>query len=147
MEQKRGRTGFQISRLGAGLSESGYRLTLTEEQTAASVLSARRDGSINFSTRHQCLLFTTLARSLLAAPWHTRNDYVHNGKCGHAAGDWTGDWTAATVTSIDRSLRLRTDILDLVQLHSCGLDILKQGRGSDYRLPAGTGRRWQSALY
>lgn len=129
MEQKPlGRTGFQVSRLGAGLSEIGYRLTLAETQTAASVLNQALDSGINFLDTSACY---NISEELIGRTVsHRRHEYFLATKCGHATGDWTGpDWTAATVThSIDRSLRrLQTDVLDLVQLHSCGLDVLQQG--------------------
>jgi hypothetical protein len=51
-------------------------------------------------------------------------------KAGHLAGDDDGRaWTAETVRdSVERSLRrLRTDHLDVVHLHSCGVDVLERG--------------------
>jgi aryl-alcohol dehydrogenase-like predicted oxidoreductase len=50
-------------------------------------------------------------------------------KCGHGGGWSRADWRAdALLKSIERSLkRLRTDRVDLVQLHSCSLDVLKRG--------------------
>jgi hypothetical protein len=57
---------------------------------------------------------------------HRRKDYLLFTKVGH----WPEDgWTAAGVQqSIERSLvRLRTDYLDVVHLHSCGVDVLERG--------------------
>jgi len=50
-------------------------------------------------------------------------------KVGHAAGWSRDDWRPpAILKSIERSLeRLRTDALDLVQLHSCSEGVLKKG--------------------
>src|SRR6266849_7103849 len=50
-------------------------------------------------------------------------------KCGHARGWGRADWRPAPLlASIERSLRrLETDYLDLIQLHSCSLDELRQG--------------------
>lgn len=61
-----------------------------------------------------------------------RDDYYLFTKCGHAAGeelpdypDWNPNLLEA---SIDRSLRrLRTDHIDLMQLHGCSLDTLREG--------------------
>ncbi|MCB0093162.1 MAG: aldo/keto reductase, partial [Caldilineaceae bacterium] len=38
-------------------------------------------------------------------------------------------WTRQTVRdSIERSLqRMQTDVIDLMQLHSCGIDVLEKG--------------------
>lgn len=50
-------------------------------------------------------------------------------KCGHASGLPFQDWTPQLISaSIDRSLeRLRTDYLDLIQLHSCSAAVLRSG--------------------
>jgi aryl-alcohol dehydrogenase-like predicted oxidoreductase len=59
-----------------------------------------------------------------------RDDYFLATKCGHITGGYEGeDWTAKTVTdSIDRSLkRLQTPYLDLIQLHTCSVEILEKG--------------------
>jgi len=123
-----GNTGLEISRLGAGLSEIGSRLSLTDEDTAARVLNGALDGGINFLDTSACygiseeLIGRTIA--------HRRHEYVLATKCGHITGGYAGEeWTAKTVTdSIDRSLeRMRTDFIDLMQLHSCEVDVLERG--------------------
>jgi aryl-alcohol dehydrogenase-like predicted oxidoreductase len=52
-------------------------------------------------------------------------------KCGHVVDDKgrQSDWSkAGIVKSVERSLkRLKTDVVDLLQLHSCSLDELKKG--------------------
>lgn len=50
-------------------------------------------------------------------------------KCGHPDGWGRGDWRPASLlASIERSLRrLRTDHVDLVQLHSCSEAVLRRG--------------------
>jgi aryl-alcohol dehydrogenase-like predicted oxidoreductase len=61
---------------------------------------------------------------------HRRADFVLASKCGHVTGGYEGEaWTAQTVRdSIDRSLvRMKTDVIDLMQLHSCGVDVLEKG--------------------
>jgi aryl-alcohol dehydrogenase-like predicted oxidoreductase len=61
---------------------------------------------------------------------HRRKDYHLISKCGQAFEElpgkaWSGELIAATV---DRALRrLQTDRLDVMLLHSCDLDVLKQG--------------------
>jgi hypothetical protein len=65
---------------------------------------------------------------------HRRKDFYLFTKCGHATGldlsdiD-TGSWDAEVIIkSIDRSLKnLRTDYLDLIQLHSCTRKVLEKG--------------------
>jgi aryl-alcohol dehydrogenase-like predicted oxidoreductase len=129
MEQRElGKTGLMVSRLGLGLSELGA-LSLSQEQTAARILNTALDNGINFLDTAACydnseeLIGRTIAGR--------RDDFVLSTKAGHVAGDHVGqDWTAATVRdSIERSLaRMRTDHLDVVHLHSCGVDILERGQ-------------------
>ena len=66
-------------------------------------------------------------------------DFYLFSKCGHAAGINLPDWDPKLLEqSIDRSLRrLKTDHLDLIQLHSCSLEQLQTG---DVLAP------WASAL-
>ena len=122
-----GNTGLQISRLGVGLSEIGG-LSLKEQATAGQVLNSALDAGINFLDTSACYNNSEELIGLTVA--HRRDEYILATKCGHVAGGYTGQaWTAKTVRdSIDRSLaRMNTDRLDLVQLHSCGVDVLEQG--------------------
>jgi aryl-alcohol dehydrogenase-like predicted oxidoreductase len=123
-----GKTSLTVSRLGAGLAEIGSRLTLADEARAARVLNTALDGGTNFLDTAACygiseeLIGRTIA--------HRRDDYILATKAGHVAGGYDGDeWTAQTITdSIERSLtRMATDRLDLVQLHSCGVNVLERG--------------------
>jgi len=123
-----GNTGLKVSRLGAGLAEIGEQLTLGDVAVAGRVLNAALDGGINFLDTAACygiseeLIGRTIA--------HRRSEYVLATKCGHVTGGYTGQpWTAQTVRdSIDRSLtRMKTDHLDLVQLHSCDVAVLERG--------------------
>jgi aryl-alcohol dehydrogenase-like predicted oxidoreductase len=58
-----------------------------------------------------------------------RSDYYLFTKCGHPETPGVGDWRPESLLqSIERSLRrLRTDRVDLLQLHSCSEDELRQG--------------------
>jgi aryl-alcohol dehydrogenase-like predicted oxidoreductase len=124
-----GKTGLKVSRLGVGLAEIGHQLTFPDEAQAADVLNTALDAGINFLDTAACygiseqLIGRTIA--------HRRQEYVLATKCGHVTGGYDGEeWTAQTVRdSIDRSLRrMQTDYLDLVQLHSCGVEILERGK-------------------
>jgi len=123
-----GKTGLNVSRLGIGLAEIGFELTLEEVNHAAQVLNTALDNGITFLDTSACydiseeLIGRTIA--------HRRDEYVLATKTGHVTGGYDGEaWTTQTVRdSIDRSLkRMKTDHLDLVQLHSCGIDILERG--------------------
>jgi aryl-alcohol dehydrogenase-like predicted oxidoreductase len=123
-----GKTGLEVSRLGVGLSELGYQLTLADEAQAANVLNTALDGGINLLDTAACYGISEelIGRTIS----HRRQEYVLATKCGHVAGGYQGEeWTAQTIKdSIERSMRrMRTDYLDLVQLHSCGVDVLERG--------------------
>jgi aryl-alcohol dehydrogenase-like predicted oxidoreductase len=123
-----GKTGLQVSRLGAGLAEIGFGLTFAEEAQAAQVLNAALDGGITFLDTAACYDISEELIGRTVA--HRRHEYALATKCGHVTGGYEGEeWTAQTVRdSIDRSLvRLQTDYVDLVQLHTCGVDILERG--------------------
>ncbi len=126
-----GRTGLAVSRLGVGLAEIGE-LELEEARRAAEVLNAALDNGINFFDTAACygvseeLIGQTIARR--------RSEFVLATKAGHVVDGYTGEpWTAQTISdSIDRSLRrMRTDYLDLVQLHTCSVAILERGEVID----------------
>ncbi|TVQ27109.1 MAG: aldo/keto reductase [Spirochaetaceae bacterium] len=122
-----GRTDLVVSRLGVGLSEVGFELTSADVDRAAAVLNAALDAGITFLDTAAC--YNVSEELLGKAVSHRRSEFVLATKCGHVAGGYEGEsWTRATVRdSIDRSLeRMRTDHLDLVQLHSCGVDVLER---------------------
>jgi hypothetical protein len=123
-----GRTGLTVSRLGAGLSEIGYQLSLDQADEASRVLNRALDGGITFLDTSACYGYSEsfIGRSIA----HRRDEYVLATKAGHVTGDYEGEaWTGRTITdSIERSLRrMKTDRLDLVQLHSCDVDVLERG--------------------
>ena len=120
-----GKTGLQVSRLGAGLAEIGE---LTDAATAAEVLNTALDAGINYLDTAACYGDSELWIGRTIA--HRRDEYVLGSKAGHVVGEATGEeWTVETIQeSIERSLvRMCTGYLDLVQLHSCGIEILERG--------------------
>ena len=124
-----GKTGYKVSRLGAGLAEIGMELSFDEVKQAGSVLNNALDMGINFLDTAACYgISEELIGSTVA---NRRDEYVLVTKAGHARGGGLNgsDWTYETVRdSIDRSLRrLNTDYVDLVQLHSCGIPDLEKG--------------------
>jgi len=126
MERRRlGRTGLQVSVLGFGGSEIGYERAsvATVERLLGRAIDAGLDvidtaecyerseeliGQALGARRRECRLFT---------------------KCGHPSGWGRTDWRPASLlSSIERSLRrLRTDHVDLIQLHSCSEAVLRKG--------------------
>jgi aryl-alcohol dehydrogenase-like predicted oxidoreductase len=126
MERRRlGRTGIAVSALGFGASEFGQKRTALK--MAASILGSALDAGLNVIDTAAC--YGNSEELIGRAVGHRRKDFYILTKCGHASGLPFEDWTPALVEpSIDRSLkRLRTDYLDVVQLHSCDERQLRQG--------------------
>ena len=132
-----GKTGLKITRLGLGLAEISRQERSKVVAEADRVLNAALDGGINFLDTAAC--YGRTEEIIGATVAHRRKEYILATKCGHTTDDgdrgtpWTEheSWTGPAVSeSIDRSLRrLQTDHLDIVQLHSCDVDILEHGAG------------------
>jgi hypothetical protein len=126
MERRRlGRTDMDVSALGFGGAEIGYDGV---KQTAATrLLNAALDAGLNVVDTAECYgdSETLIGRAVSAR----RREFYLFTKVGHAAGWDRSDWRApAILKSIARSLeRLRTDAVDLVQLHSCSEGVLRRG--------------------
>jgi hypothetical protein len=122
-----GSTGFETSRLGVGLSEIGS-FELSDQAQATNVLNTALDNGINFLDTSACY---GISEELVGnGVSQRRDDYFLATKAGHVARGYEGEaWTFQTVVdSIDRSLRLlQTDHVDVVQLHSCDIDVLEKG--------------------
>lgn len=123
-----GKTGLEISRLGIGLSETGFNLSEAEQSQASEVMNAALDKGINFLDTAAC--YDLSEEQLGAAVSHRRSEFVLATKAGHSLPRGEGeDWTADVISqSIDRSLkRMKTDHVDVLQLHSCTVEILERG--------------------
>ena len=124
-----GDTGFEASRLGVGLAEVGFELSLDDQQQASNVLNTALDRGINFLDTAACY---DISEELIGnGVSHRRDEFFLATKAGHITGGYQGgSWTYQTVVdSVDRSLkRLKTDHLDLVQLHSCDVAVLEAGK-------------------
>ncbi|MDI9259535.1 aldo/keto reductase [Alicyclobacillus sendaiensis] len=119
-----GRTGMRVSALGFGGSEIRGSDVATVERLLASAL----DAGLNVIDTGEC--YGDSEELIGRAVGHRRSEYFLFTKCGHRSGLETPDWAPETIrASIDRSLkRLRTDYVDLMQLHSCSLAVLEEGR-------------------
>lgn len=124
-----GRTNLSVSPLGFGGSEIGYRGATQE--TVTRLLNAALDAGLNVIDTAEC--YKNSEELIGQAVAHRRKDFHLFTKVGHEHGwDKEHDWSAASIErTIERSLkRLRTDCVDLVQLHSCRLDILERGEAT-----------------
>ncbi|HLH00835.1 MAG TPA: aldo/keto reductase [Bryobacteraceae bacterium] len=122
-KRKLGKTGLEVTVLGFGGSEIGYRGV--PQDTVHRLINSALDAGLNIIDTAEC--YPDSEEKIGQAVSRRRNEYFLFTKCGHN-GDGK-DWDPATMTaSVDRSLkRLRTDRLDLLQLHSCTEQQLRQG--------------------
>jgi aryl-alcohol dehydrogenase-like predicted oxidoreductase len=120
-----GKTGLEVSVLGFGGSEIGYEEVPPD--TVQRLLGGALDAGLNVIDTAECYLASEELIGRAVA--HRRSDFHLFTKCGHASGIDYPDWDPRLLAeSIDRSLkRLRTGYLDLVQLHSCSADVLRDG--------------------
>ena len=126
MEQRRlGKTDMVASVLGFGGSEIGYQRV--SGRTVARLLGSALDAGLNVIDTAECYEESEVLIGRALGP--RRREFHLFTKCGHARGWGRADWRPAPLlASIERSLRrLETDYLDLIQLHSCSLDELRQG--------------------
>jgi aryl-alcohol dehydrogenase-like predicted oxidoreductase len=121
-----GKTGLEVSRLGVGLAEIG-KLTMDDVTKASQVLNTALDEGINFLDTSACYGNSEVLIGRTVA--HRREDYILATKCGHITDGYEGEaWTVRTIKdSIERSLkRLQTDYLDIIQLHTCSVEVLEK---------------------
>ena len=121
---------MEVSRLGIGLAAISQE-TLDDIKSIERVLGTALDSGINFFDTAECYHDSEemVGRAISAR----RSEFFLATKFGHTLTDNGHDivpaWSAADISaSIDLSLRrLRTDHVDLLQLHTCGLDVLQKG--------------------
>ncbi len=126
IERRRlGRTGLAVSALGFGGSEVGYQRV--SQRAVDRLLGQALDAGLNVVDTAECY---DGSESLIGHALRGRRQecYVFT-KCGHPHGGYRGDWRLdSLLKSIERSVkRLATDHVDLIQLHSCSLEVLKRG--------------------
>ncbi len=126
-KRKFGKTDMQVALLGFGGAEIGYEKT--DQATVAKLLNAALDAGLNVVDTAECYIDSEV--QIGEAIGGRRKEYYLFTKCGNIKPDGSrgDDWSKdGILKSVERSLkRLKTDVLDLVQLHSCSLDELKKG--------------------
>jgi aryl-alcohol dehydrogenase-like predicted oxidoreductase len=118
-----GKTGMNVTVLGYGGAEIGYRGV--PEETVERLINGALDAGLNVIDTAEC--YVDSEEKIGKVVSRRRNEYFLFTKCGH---DKDGDhWNPKKMAEqIDRSLkRLQTDRVDLLQLHSCSEDQLRQG--------------------
>jgi aryl-alcohol dehydrogenase-like predicted oxidoreductase len=112
-----------VTVLGFGGAEIGYEDAPFE--TVERLLHSALDAGLNLIDTAEC--YKTSEEMIGRAVSGRRAEYFLFTKTGHSDGG--DDWNPKTMAEgIDRSLqRLRTDLVDLIQLHSCSEDLLRKG--------------------
>ncbi len=126
MEQRKlGNTDMSVSILGFGGSEIGYeRASL---RAVSELLNNAIDHGLNVIDTAEC--YEASEELIGKAVGKRRKDYYLFTKCGHEHGWGQPDWRASSLErTFNRSLkRLKTDYVDLIQLHSCAEEELRKG--------------------
>jgi aryl-alcohol dehydrogenase-like predicted oxidoreductase len=118
-----GKTGMGVTVLGFGGAEIGFQGVPLE--TAGRLLNGALDAGLNVIDTAECYINSEELIGQTVAG--RRNQFFLFTKCGH---DKDGDhWNPQKMASqVGRSLhRLKTDRVDLLQLHSCTEEQLRQG--------------------
>ncbi len=118
-----GKTGMDVTVLGFGAAEIGYRGV--PQDTVDRLINSALDAGLNIIDTAEC--YPGSEEKIGQAVSSRRSEYFLFSKCGH---DNDADhWNPKKMDQqIDRSLkRLRTDRVDLVQLHSCTEQQLRHG--------------------
>jgi aryl-alcohol dehydrogenase-like predicted oxidoreductase len=127
MEKRRlGQTDMDVSVLGFGGAEIGFENASTE--TVETLLKSALDAGLNVIDTAEC--YRGSEELIGQTVSNRRQDFYLFTKCGHPNGAESGaNWSRDSILqSVERSLqRLRTDHVDIVQLHSCSESELRKG--------------------
>ena len=121
-----GKTGFEVSRLGFGSAPVGY--LKTEQERATQVMTLLLDAGVNLIDT--AASYPGSEQVIATAVGHRRDQFFLVSKCGSSLGDLPGKaWSPELITAtVDRSLKnAKVDYLDAMLLHSCSLEVLRQG--------------------
>ena len=123
--RKFGKTDMEFSVLGFGGVEIGWNNEPLE--TVEELLNSALDAGLNVIDT--AAAYRTSEELIGKAVGRRRKEYFLLTKCGAVDGFTRYDWSKKGVLeTIEQSLRkLKTDYLDIAQLHSCSAEILRQG--------------------
>lgn len=155
MESRRfGKTDMNVSVLGFGSSEIGYEGASLS--TVNKLLNEALDAGLNVIDTAEC--YVASEELIGKAIGKRRDEYYLVTKVGHERGWSYPDWRPESLLrSLERSLkRLKTDYVDLIQLHSCSeaelrkghvIDALRRARESGYARYIGYSGDSKPAMY
>jgi aryl-alcohol dehydrogenase-like predicted oxidoreductase len=125
-KRKLGKTNLEVSVLGFGGAEIGFNPKQTQADVNA-LLNSALDAGLNFvDTAAGYLKSEQMIGEALGT---RRKEFYLITKCGALDGFTRSDWTKKGILeTIETSLRdLKTDYLDIAQLHSCSSETLQRG--------------------
>ena len=125
-KRKFGKTDMDFSVLGFGGAEIGYDNSMTQE-TAGELLNSALDAGLNVIDT--AAAYKSSEKLIGNAVGKRRKEFYLLTKCGALEAFTKSDWSKKGILeTIETSLRnLKTDYLDIAQLHSCDSEILKRG--------------------
>jgi len=124
-KRKLGKTVMQVSALGFGGAEIGF--SGSDEKAVHTLLNRALDAGLNVVD--SAAAYLTSEELIGKAISHRRGEFYLLTKCGALDGFSRSDWSyAGLIRSAEASLqRLRTDYVDVIQLHSCSEELLRAG--------------------
>jgi aryl-alcohol dehydrogenase-like predicted oxidoreductase len=124
-KRKFGKTDMEFSVLGFGGAEIGWSGETVE--TVEQLLNSALDAGLNVIDT--AAAYKTSEELIGAAVGKRRKEFYLLTKCGALDAFTREDWSKKGILeTIENSLRnLKTDYLDIAQLHSCSSEILKRG--------------------
>ena len=133
-KRKFGKTDMEFSVLGFGGAEIGW--DNQEQQTVEDLLNSALDAGLNVIDT--AAAYKTSEQLIGNAISERRNDFYLLTKCGALDAFTREDWTKnGILETIENSLRnLKTDHLDIAQLHSCSSEVLNRGEAIEGLLRA-----------
>jgi aryl-alcohol dehydrogenase-like predicted oxidoreductase len=125
-KRKFGKTDMEFSVLGFGGAEIGFNAQQTQIEVDT-LLNSALDAGLNVIDT--AAAYHKSEQMIGEAISKRRQDFYLLTKCGALDGFTREDWSKKGILeTIEQSLRaLKTDYLDIAQLHSCGSEILRQG--------------------
>lgn len=125
-KRKLGKTELEVSVLGFGGAEIGFNPHQTQDEVNL-LLNSALDAGLNFVDTAAGYLKSE--RMIGEAVGKRRKEFYLATKCGSSEGFTREDWSKKGILeTIEQSLQnLKTDYLDIAQLHSCNAEILRQG--------------------
>jgi aryl-alcohol dehydrogenase-like predicted oxidoreductase len=123
-KRKLGKTGLEVSVLGFGGAEIGF--NNEEQSTVTALLNSAIDSGLNLIDT--AAAYWTSEKMIGEAISTRRKELVLISKCGALDGFSREDWSKKGILeTIENSLRLlKTEHLDVAQLHSCSAEVLRQ---------------------